>query len=130
MSRPGESVAAVQALLRDGETAAGPRGISLQRLAQGDAVVLDWPVRVSGNNQSWVQRMCEAGLGIALLAEWDVREALAAGRLQKVLPEWAPPPMDMYAIVQPRGLRTPKVRVAVEALARLVTQSGHVPAPA
>lgn len=87
---------------------------------------VDWPVRVSGNTQLWVQLMCEAGLGVAVLSEWDVREALAQGRLQRVLPQWALPPLDMYAMVQPRSARTPKVKVAIEALARLVTQSGHV----
>lgn len=89
---------------------------------------IDWPVRVSGNTLMWVQLMCEAGLGVAVLSEWDVREALQQGRLQRVLSQWSLPALDMYAVVQPRSARTPKVKVAIEALARLVTQSGHVSA--
>lgn len=98
----------------------------LQWQGQGPEHHVHWPVRVSGNNQAWVQHMCEAGLGVALLAEWDVREALAQGRLQRVLPQWEAPPLDMYAVMQPRSAGTPKVQVALDALARLVTQSEHV----
>jgi len=118
--------------------AGGPQALfvwpSGQGVQPGHAVAkspgerIDWPVRVSGNNQQWVQCMCEAGLGVALLSEWDAREALSQGRLQRVLPQWSLPPLDMYAVVQPRSARTPKVRVAIEALARLVTQSGHATA--
>lgn len=111
----------------DLETGASAQGVGLQWQGRGAVHQLGWPVRVSGNNQSWVQHMCEAGLGVALLTEWDAREALSAGRLQRVLPQWTAPSLDMYAVVQKRSARTPKVRVAVEALARLVTQSEHVP---
>jgi DNA-binding transcriptional LysR family regulator len=110
----------------DLETGASARGVSLQKLGQGPQHALSWPVRVSGNNQPWVQHMCEAGLGIALLTEWDAHDALASGRLQRVMPQWTAPGLDMYAVVQPRSARTPKVRVAIEALAKLVTQSQHV----
>lgn len=103
----------------------GPGKGRVPRPAQVAGRRIDWPVRVSGNTQLWVQLMCEAGLGVAVLSEWDVREALAQGRLQRVLPQWSLPALEMYAVVQPRSARTPKVKVAIEALARLVTQSGH-----
>lgn len=92
----------------------------------GVAHTLEWPVRVSGNTLSWVQQMCEAGLGVALLSEWDAREALAEGRLLQVLPAWHAPVLDVYAVMQPHGARTAKMRVLLDALAGLMTQSGHV----
>lgn len=108
------------------DTGKGVQRVGLRRQGQGPELYPSWPVRVSGNNQAWVQHLCEAGLGVALLAEWDVREALAQGRLQRVLPQWDAPALDMYAVMQPRSAATAKVQVALDALARLVTQSGHV----
>lgn len=105
------------------DTGGAPQGVSVQWQGKGPARRLNWPVRVSGNNQLWVQQMCEAGLGVAMLSEWDAREALADGRLQRVLPQWHAPTLDMYAVMQPRSARTPKVKVAVDAIAKLVTQS-------
>lgn len=103
------------------DTGGAPQSIALQWLGKGQAHRLAWPVRISGNNQLWVQQMCEAGLGVALLSDWDVREALAEGRLQRVLSSWTVPSLDMHAVVQPRSARTPKVRVAIDALSKLVS---------
>lgn len=108
------------------DTGPAAQGVAVQYQGKGPVHHIGWPVRVSGNNQSWVQQMCEAGLGVALLAEWDVREALQTGALVRVLPAWSAPTLDVYAVVQPRSARTPKVRVVIEMLAGLVTQSGHV----
>ena len=102
------------------DTGGATQSMALQWLGQGEVQLLSWPVRVSGNNQSWVQQMCEAGLGVALLSDWDVRDALASGRLQRVLPQWTSPSLDMHAVVQSRSARTPKVRVAIDALRKLV----------
>jgi len=103
------------------DTGGTPQHIALRWQGKGEVHRLAWPVRVSGNNQLWVQQMCEAGLGVALLSEWDVRDALASGRLQGVLPQWVAPSLDMHAVVHPRSARTPKVRVAIDALSKLVS---------
>lgn len=110
------------------DTGPAAQGVAVQHQGKGPVHHIAWPVRVSGNNQSWVQQMCEAGLGVALLPEWDVREALRTGALVQVLPGWSAPTLDVYAVMQPRSARTPKVRVVIETLAGLVTQSGHVQA--
>lgn len=51
------------------------------------AVVLDWTL---------------SGMGVAMRSEWSVADDLAAGRLCVVLPEWAPPPADVVAMLGAR----------------------------
>lgn len=57
-----------------------------------------------------------AGLGIAFLPEWLVREDIAAGRVEQVLPEYVAPPVPMYAAYTSRRYLTPKVRSFIDFL--------------
>ena len=45
------------------------------------------PALLSDNAASLL-RACEAGMGVAALADWTARDAVAAGRLARLLPEW------------------------------------------
>lgn len=47
--------------------------------------------RFTTNNGDLLARMAEQGAGVALLPRFIVAEALAAGRLVRILPDWAPP---------------------------------------
>lgn len=73
--------------------------------------------RITSNNQLTLQQMCVAGLGIALLVRNDLDDDLHAGRLVPVLPEWAPAPIDVWAVTPQRDAQPAKVRHAIAALA-------------
>ena len=72
-----------------------PRGVESPRwrfvtAADGEEV----QVRIQGcfatNNSESIRDAALQGLGIAMLPDFSAREALAAGSLQQVLPEWQP----------------------------------------
>lgn len=62
------------------------------------------------------------GHGILMRAEWDIERYLRSGRLVQVLPQYATPDADVYAVYPPRHQLTARVRAfvdfAAEALAR------------
>jgi len=64
-----------------------------------------------------------AGLGVGLLSDNYCRDALAAGHIQKVLPDLTPEPALMYALLPARRLMPPKVRVFLDALDQRLTEA-------
>lgn len=75
-----------------------------------------WRTRLSSNTQSWVQHMCEAGMGVAVLAAHETLDLLREGRVVPVLPGWSLPPLPVHALTPQRGAQPAKVRLALEAL--------------
>jgi DNA-binding transcriptional LysR family regulator len=75
-----------------------------------------WRARLSSNSQAWVQHMCEAGMGVAVLAAHETVDVLREGRVVPVLPGWRLPPLPVHALTPQRGTQPAKVRLAVEAL--------------
>lgn len=55
-------------------------------------------------------------VGIAMLAENLVQEDLRKGKLVRLLPEWRPDPVDLYAVYPSLLQQSPKVRAFVEFL--------------
>lgn len=49
-------------------------------------------------------------LGIAMIPDFICREAVAAGRLVRILPDWAPVPADIFVVYPTRRLVPPRVR--------------------
>ncbi len=86
------------------------------RSPQDVARTLRVSTRIASNNQLSIQQMCEAGLGPALLGSMDVQEALAAGRLQRLLPDWDFGALDLWAVTPQRDAQPAKVRLAIAAL--------------
>lgn len=86
------------------------------RSPQDEARTLRVSTRIASNNQLSIQQMCEAGLGPALLGSMDVQEALAAGRLQRLLPDWDFGALDLWAVTPQRDAQPAKVRLAITAL--------------
>ncbi|AOG25017.1 LysR family transcriptional regulator [Acidovorax sp. RAC01] len=81
--------------------------------------------RIASNNQLSIQQMCEAGLGLALMGSVDVQDALAQGRLVRLLPQWSFGTLDIWAVTPQRDAQPAKVRQAIAALhGYLVTQPG------
>jgi LysR family transcriptional activator of dmlA len=57
------------------------------------------------------------GHGILMRAEWDIERHLKHGRLVQVLPQYATPDADIYAVYPQRHQRAARVRAFVEFLA-------------
>jgi DNA-binding transcriptional LysR family regulator len=73
--------------------------------------------RFAANNSEAVMVMARAGIGIALLAQWLVEEDLRSGRLVSLLPDYAPPPAPVQAILPPGKYVHPRVRAFIDFLA-------------
>lgn len=88
-------------------------GQSPWRLANGrQRRAVDVMSVVGTNSSELVRELALSGVGIALRSLWDVGEALADGRLVRVLPDWSgPDDLAIYAL-HPRA---PSVPAAVTA---------------
>lgn len=64
------------------------------------------------------------GHGIVMRAEWDVQHHLRSGRLVQVLPQYATPDADIYAVYPQRHQTSARVRGFVDFLAQAFTQQG------
>ena len=98
-------------LVRDGEAM-----FAELRNTLGEARALRMEPRIASNNQLSLQQMCEAGLGLALVGSMDSHEALQAGRLVRLLPDWSFGTMDIWAVTPQRDAQPAKVRQAIAAL--------------
>jgi DNA-binding transcriptional LysR family regulator len=78
------------------------------------------PLRV--NNGDAMMPALIAGTGLGILPEFLLREAVAAGRLERLLPDWSVPSGAVYWIAPPGAPRPKRVEVLadflVEKLAR------------
>jgi DNA-binding transcriptional LysR family regulator len=78
------------------------------------------PLRV--NNGDAMMPALTAGTGLGILPEFILREALAAGRLERLLPDWSLPLGAVYWVTPPGGPQPKRVEVLgdflVEKLAR------------
>lgn len=60
--------------------------------------------RVTGDNIGLIVRLAAAGLGVAALPDVLAQPEVAAGRLQKVLPQWQTPEQPLHALTATRLL--------------------------
>jgi LysR family transcriptional regulator, regulator for bpeEF and oprC len=96
------------------------------RLTDGSAEArVEEPARLRVNNSFAVLSAAVAGLGVAQLP-WLVAAADAkAGRLLRVLPDWAPAPVPVHAVFPSNRYLTPKVRAFIDhALAHFPPEGG------
>ncbi|HUD33113.1 MAG TPA: LysR substrate-binding domain-containing protein, partial [Variovorax sp.] len=56
------------------------------------------------------------GHGILLRSQWDTAPHLRAGRLRPVMPQWRPPPADIYVVYPTKAHMSAKTRVLVDFL--------------
>jgi len=86
------------------------------RLIRGDETIdVDVDGSFAVNNMGMTRRLAELGLGIAFIHRYMVQDALDAGTLMPVLPEWTLPPTPLYAFTATRLLPA-KVRAFIEFL--------------
>src|SRR5262249_12603224 len=57
---------------------------------RGEAVTVDVPGALTLDEPGLMIEAALAGTGLAYLSEWSVADALAAGRLERVLEDWLP----------------------------------------
>lgn len=82
----------------------GPKAESwtLHRGSDSQEIAVGGRFRV--NSVGMLQRLATHGQGIALLSEAIAAEDIAAGRLERVLPQWRAPPVSVYVITETRLL--------------------------
>jgi DNA-binding transcriptional LysR family regulator len=67
------------------------------------------PLRV--NNGDAIMPALIAGIGLGLLPEFILRDALAAGQLERLLLDWSPPSGAVYWVTPPGGPRPKRVEI-------------------
>jgi DNA-binding transcriptional LysR family regulator len=72
------------------------------------------PLRV--NNGDAMLPALIAGTGVGVLPEFILRDALAAGRLERLLPDWSLPAGAVYWVTPPGGPRPKRVEVLADFL--------------
>ena len=60
------------------------------------------------------------GLGIGLRPAGEVREAVAAEKLERVLPDWSMPPLAVHALLSPQRSHNARTDAVVELLKEAV----------
>ena len=92
----------------------------LRRGGNGEPVTVLPLERTLANAPSLLAQMAEAGVGIAGFDRLLVTDALASGRLQRVLPEWELPGSSCWAVFPERRLMPLRTRVFLEAMSALM----------
>lgn len=75
------------------------------------------------NSPAVLMGMAEAGLGVVSLPDFIARDAVEAGRLRRVLPEWALQAARCWAVFPGRRLMPARTRVFLDAL--VTEMAGH-----
>ncbi|GJD95184.1 LysR family transcriptional regulator [Methylobacterium iners] len=73
------------------------------------------------NNADALTPALSAGLGIAVQPDFMVWEDLGAGRLERVLPGWAPPTIALHLVTPPGDPRPARVRALIGYLAQTLS---------
>jgi len=101
---------------------ANPEVWRLHHEQEGEyAVPLHGRIR-SNNGDAFLPSVC-AGHGIALLPDFIVWRALAEGKIERILPDWAPGPIALNLLTPPNALRPARVRVLIDYLAKRFTKA-------
>jgi DNA-binding transcriptional LysR family regulator len=83
----------------------------------GRTISMQMPARMRANTLDAVVEAAVAGAGLVYAPVWQVREHVAAGRLQVVLRDYEVPPLPINALLSHTRLLSSKVRTLVEFLA-------------
>lgn len=89
-------------------TRAGTRAAETRRVAVLGPVTSNAPLVL--------RELCEAGLGVAMLPDWLVEDALSEGRLVRVLPGWSAAPSAMRAVYRVELRQLASIRALLAAL--------------
>ena len=84
----------------------------------GEGARLPERPRYLANTNMAVRDMAIAGLGIALLPDFQAAPFVAVGQLAPVLSGWSRPPVEVHAVMPSTRLMSPTVRAFIETAAR------------
>ena len=99
------------------DTVGEPGDFTTWRLRRGGELkAIRVEARVSVPDPTINHQLALAGAGVALLAQSVVHADVQEGRLIRVLPEWEPDPVELYALYPSRLDSSPKVRVFLQFL--------------
>jgi DNA-binding transcriptional LysR family regulator len=90
----------------------------------GESLQVEVAGRVASNDPALRREAAIAGAGLAHLFEHDVADALAAGRLMRVLAEWCPPLPGFFLYYPGRRQLPPPLRAFIDT-ARQVLAVGN-----
>lgn len=88
----------------------------------GETVTVRPSARLRVNNGDALLPAVVAGMGIAGLPEFLAREALADGRLERILPEWQSLVSSLYLLMPPGRPRPARVQVLADFLAERLSR--------
>lgn len=92
-----------------------PTGYTVLRLRRGGEVrEVRVAARVSVPDPTVNHLLAEAGVGIALLSQATAERQVEKGLLTRVLEEWEPDPVELYALYPQRLNASPKVRAFLQ----------------
>jgi DNA-binding transcriptional LysR family regulator len=102
-------------------TSCGPQGeaedFAMWRLRRNSEVrEINVDARISVPDPSVHRQLAVAGAGLAMLGQAEVVKDLKERRLVRLLPEWEPEPIELYALYPSRLSASPKVRALLEFL--------------
>lgn len=91
----------------------------------GERVMVKVRGSLVSNDGGAVQAWALAGMGIALKSIWDVGDALAAGELQRILPDYRAPEAPLHAVYPHAEHLAPRVREFVSYLRERLAGAWH-----
>lgn len=109
--------------IRQGEEAYGTWRLTSGRGKNARTEVVKTRGTLTTNDGEIAVNWALEGHGILMRAEWDVERYLKNGRLVQVLPQYATPDADIYAVYPQRHQRAARVRAFVEFVAAALGQA-------
>lgn len=79
---------------------------------------------VSTDNGELLLQMAEAGMGVALIPEFIAGDAVRAGRLVQLFPDWQAPPLTVHAVHQSARRVPMKTRAFIDFLRNSLVPAG------
>ena len=104
--------------IRQGEEAYGMWRLTSGRGRQARSEAVKTRGNLSTNDGGIAVQWALDGHGILMRAEWDIEPYLRSGRLVQVLPQYATPDADIYAVYPQAQQMSTRVRAFVEFLAQ------------
>jgi DNA-binding transcriptional LysR family regulator len=104
--------------IRQGEEAYGTWRLTSGRGKNARTEVVKTRGTLTTNDGEIAVNWALEGHGILMRAEWDIERYLKNGRLVQVLPQYATPDADIYAVYPQRHQRAARVRAFVEFVAQ------------
>jgi DNA-binding transcriptional LysR family regulator len=93
--------------------------------AAGQQVTVKASGRMAVNNGDAMLPAVLAGLGIAFLPAFLVRDEVADGRLEQILQDWGFRKSSLYLLTPPAGPRPARIQVLADFLARRLSRPGE-----